>query len=158
MRYLCQVLLLSIAWLDTYLRSGRKWSNFVFVKKRKYSGFFLTEIIVASAIIGMLLVGLAMSMYGFAKFNRYQLVRQQCIAAAQAEFDSITATGKPIPDEDFKQLWPKLDVHIKSSAGTGQWQGLSLVEVTANGMSYSKEVKVKLARYVLENKTLTEEE
>lgn len=125
----------------------------MFGKNKKYRGFFLTEIIVASAIIGMLLVGLAMSMYGFAKFNRYQLVRQQCIAAAMAELDSISSTGNPIPDEDFKRLWPKLDVNIKSSAGTGQWQGLSLLEVTANGMSYSKEVKVKLARYVLENET-----
>ena len=118
----------------------------------------MTEIIVASAIIGMLLAGLAMSMYGFAKFNRYQLVRQQCIAAAQAELDSITVTGKPIPDEDFKRLWPRLEVNIKSSAGTGQWQEMKLVEVTAKGMSYSKEVKIKLARYVLENKTLAEEE
>lgn len=123
----------------------------MFGKNKKNSGFFITEIIVASAIIGMLLVALAMSMYGFAKFNRYQLVRQQCTAAARAELDSITITGKPIPDEDFKRLWPKLDVNIKNSAGTGQWQGLSLVEVTANGMSYSKEVKVKLSRYVLEN-------
>ena len=118
-------------------------------KNIKNSGFFLTEIIVASAIIGMLLVGLAMSMYGFAKFNRYQLVRQQCIAAIQATLDSISTTGKPIPDEDFKRLWPKLEVNIERSAGTGQWQGLSLVEVTANGMSYSKEVKVTLARYIL---------
>ena len=123
----------------------------MFGKNKKYSGFLITEIIVASAIIGMLLVSLAMSMYGFAKFNRYQLVRQQCIAAAQAELDCITITSKPIPDEDFKRLWPKLDVNIKNSAGTGQWQGLSLVEVTTNGMSYSKEVKVKLSRYVLEN-------
>jgi len=111
----------------------------------------LTEIIVASAIIGMLMIGLAISMYGFAKFNRYQLVRQQCIAAIMAELDSITTTGKPIPDEDLKRLWPKIDINIKTSPGTGQWHGLSLIEVTANGMSYSKEVKVKLARYILEN-------
>ena len=130
----------------------------MFGKNKKYSGFFLTEIIVASAILGILLVGLAMSLYGFAKFNRYQLVRQQCIAAAQAELDSITTTGKPIPDEDFKRLWPKLDVNIKSSAGTDHWQAIVLVEVTTNGMSYNKEVKVKLARYVLESKTLAEEE
>ena len=127
-------------------------------KNKKYSGFLLTEIIVASGILGIILVALAMSMYGFAKFNRYQLVRQQCIAAAQAELDSITTTGNPIPDEDFKRLWPKLDVNIKNSPGTDQWQGLSLVEVTANGMSYSKEVKIKLARYVLKNKPLAEEE
>jgi prepilin-type N-terminal cleavage/methylation domain-containing protein len=130
----------------------------VFGKNKKYRGFGLTEVIVASGILGILLVALAMSMYGFAKFNRYQLVRQQCTAAAQAQLDSITTTGKPIPDEDFKRLWPKLDVNITSSAGTDQWQGLSLVEVTANGMSYNKEVKVKLARYVLENKPPAEEE
>ena len=130
----------------------------MFGKNKKNSGFFLTEIIVASGILGILLVGLAMSMYGFAKFNRYQLVRQQCIAAAQAELDSITATGTPIPDEDFKRLWPRLDVNIKSSAGTNQWQEMTLVEVTTNGLSYSKEVKVKLARYVLENILLAEEE
>jgi type II secretory pathway pseudopilin PulG len=130
----------------------------VFAKNKKNSGFFLAETIVASGVLALLLAGMAMSLYGFAKFNRYQLVRQQCIAAARAELDSITITGKPIPDEDFKRLWPKLDINIKSSTGTGQWQGLSLVEVTANGISYNKEVKVKLARYVLQNKTLTEME
>ena len=130
----------------------------MFAEKRKNSGFFLTEIIVASAVLGILIVGLAMSLYGFAKFNRYQLVRQQCISAAQAELDSITTTGKPIADEDFKRLWPRLDVNIKSSAGTDQWQAIVLVEVTAKGMSYNKEVKVKLARYVLENKPLAQGE
>jgi type II secretory pathway pseudopilin PulG len=130
----------------------------VSVKNKKYGGFFITEIIVALSILAILLVGLALSLYGFAKFNRYQLIRQQCIAAAQAELDSITTTGKPIPDEDFKRLWPKLDVNIKSSAGTGQWQAMTLVEVTTNGMSYNKTVKVKLARYVLENKLLAKEE
>ncbi len=130
----------------------------MFGKNKKYSGFFITEVIVASPILGIILVGLATSMYGFAKFNRYQLVIQQCIAAAQAELDSITTTGKPIPNEDFKRLWPKLEVNIESSAGTEQWQGLSLVEVTTNGMSYQKEVKVKLARYVLENMLLAKEE
>ena len=130
----------------------------MFCKNRKYRGFFIAEIIVATGVLAILMVGLAMSLYGFAKFNRYQLVRQQCIAAAQAELDSITTTGKSIPDEDFNRLWPKLNVNINSSPGTGQWQGLSLVEVTANGMSFSKEVKVKLIRYVLENKTLTEKD
>ncbi len=130
----------------------------MFGKNRKNKGFFLTEIIVASAIIGMLLAGLAMSLYGFAKFNRYQLVRQQCIAAIQATLDSITATGKPIPAEDFKRLWPKLDVNIESSAGTGQWQDMKLVEVTVKGMSYNKQVKITLARYVLENEIPATEE
>lgn len=128
------------------------------VKNKKYGGFFITEIVVASAILAILLVGLALSLYGFAKFNRYQLVRQQCIAAAQAELDSITITGKPIPDEDFKRLWPKLGVNIKKSAGMGQWRAMTLVEVTTNGMSFSKEVKVQLARYVLADESLAKGE
>jgi type II secretory pathway pseudopilin PulG len=120
----------------------------VSAKNEKRGGFMLTEMMVAATILGILLVVLALSLNGFAKFNRYQLVRQQCIAAAQAELDSITATGKPIRDEDFERLWPKLTISIKSSPGTGQWQGLKLIEVTANGKSYRKEVKVQLARYV----------
>ena len=130
----------------------------MFGKKNKNNGFLLTETIVASGVLAILLAGLAVSLYGFAKFNRYQLIKQQCIAAAQAELDSITTTGKPIPDEDFKRLWPRLDVNIKSSQGTDQWQATTLVEITAKGMSYNKEVKVKLARYVLENKPLAKGE
>ena len=118
----------------------------------------LTEMMVAATILGILLVVLALSLNGFAKFNRYQLVRQRCIAAAQAELDSITATGTPIPDEDFERLWPKLTISIKSSPGTGQWQGMKLVEVTANGKSFSKEVKVQLARYALGDKSLAQGE
>ena len=59
--------------------------------------------------------------------------------------------ARPIPDEDFERLWPKLGVNIKRSAGTGQWQAMTLVEVTATGKSVNKEVNVKLARYVLGN-------
>jgi len=125
-------------------------------QNRKCGGFLLTEIIVGLSILGILLAGLAMSLYGFAKFNRYQLVRQQCIAAAQAELDSIASTGKPISDEDFERLWPKLSVSIKKSPGAGQWQGTELVEVTTNGKSFRTEVKIHLARYILRDESLAE--
>ena len=115
----------------------------------KRDGYLLTETAVALGLLGILLSGLGLSLHGFAKFNRYQLTRQQCIAAARAQLDSITATGKPIPDEDIKRLWPKLSVTIGESAGAGQWEGLKLVEVVAGGISFGKEVKVRLCRYVL---------
>jgi prepilin-type N-terminal cleavage/methylation domain-containing protein len=118
-------------------------------KKKKFRGFSLTEIVVALAVLGMVLVGLALSLNAFAKFNRYQWMKQHCIAAAQAELDSIAVTGEVIRDEDFVRLWPNLDVSIKESAGAGQWEGMKLVEVTASGMSFNKEVKVQLCRYVL---------
>jgi type II secretory pathway pseudopilin PulG len=115
----------------------------------KHSGYLLTETAVALSLLGILLAGLGLSLHGFAKFNRHQLTRQQCIAAAQAQLDSIAATGKPVPDEDMGRLWPKLNVTIGESAGTGQWEGLKLVEVTASGKSFGKEVQVRLSRYIL---------
>jgi len=125
-------------------------------KKTRYGGFLMTEIIVALTIMAMLLAGLALSMNGLAKFNRYQLVRQQCIAAAQAQLDSITATGKSISDEDFHRIWPQLSVSIEKSAGDDQWQSMELIEVTANGRSFRKEVKIQLSRYVSRDVPLAE--
>ena len=117
-------------------------------ERRKHAGFLLTEIMVATMVVGILLGLLALSLQGFAKFNRYQLIRQRCIAAAQAQLDSITATSKPIGEEDFQRLWPKLSTSIETSPGEGRWRDLTLVEVTATGKNYRKEVKVTLSRYV----------
>jgi type II secretory pathway pseudopilin PulG len=125
-------------------------------KKTRYGGFLLAEIIVALTVMAMLLAGLAFSMNGMAKFNRYQLVRQQCIAAAQAQLDSLTATGKPIEDEDFSRIWPELSVSIEKSAGQGQWQAAQLVKVTASGNSFHKNVEIQLSRYVSRDIPLVE--
>jgi type II secretory pathway pseudopilin PulG len=117
--------------------------------KNKYGGFTVAEIIVALVVLGMVMAGLALSLQTFAKLNRGQWMRRHCIAAAQAQLDSITVTGEAIRDEDFKRLWPDLSVSIKESAGAGQWEGMKLVEVTANGRTFGKEVKVQLCRYFL---------
>ncbi len=119
-------------------------------------GFLLTELIVSLSVLGMLLAGLAFSLTGFARFNRYQLVRQQCIAAAQAQLDSIAATGRPIPDEDFSRLWPGLTVAVRQTPGEGQWQGTQRFEVTASGKSSRKEVSIRLSRYILGEKSPAE--
>ncbi|OHB54404.1 MAG: hypothetical protein A2173_06620 [Planctomycetes bacterium RBG_13_44_8b] len=118
-------------------------------KKKICDGFLLAEMIVALTVTGILLVGFTLSLHAFATFNSYQLVRQRCIAAAQAQLDSIAATGQAVADEDFQRLWPKLNVSIKKSAGTGQWESMELVEVTTKGKSFRNEVKVQLSRYIL---------
>ncbi len=125
-------------------------------RNSKHRGFLMTEIIVALSVLGLLLGGLGVSLAGFARFNRYQLTRQQCIAAAQAQLESITATSKPIPDQEFTRLWPGLTVSIREIPGVGQWQGLTLVEVTSSDKpalsavegSRRKNVEIQLSRYV----------
>ncbi|HUV63056.1 MAG TPA: type II secretion system protein [Sedimentisphaerales bacterium] len=114
----------------------------------KYRGFLMTEIIVALTVLGMLLAGLGVSLAGFARFNRYQLTRQRCIAAAQAQLESIAATGQPIPDQDFTRLWPGLTVSVREKPGEAQWQHLALVEVAASGMTHRKNVEIQLSRYI----------
>jgi len=124
----------------------------VSVKDKKHSGYLLTELMVTLIVLGMLLAVLALSLNGFAKFNNYQLVRQQCISAAQAELDSIAVTAAPIPEEDFKRLWPGLAVSIQQSPGVGQWNGAKLVSVTVTGSSFKKEVEIQINRYILDEK------
>jgi hypothetical protein len=125
-------------------------------RKRECGGFLLTEIIVALTVLATLLAGMAFSLNGLAKFNRYQLIRQQCIAAAQAELDCLTSTGKPIKDEDFSRIWPGLSVSIEKSDGQGQWQGIQLVKVRTNGKYLRKHVTVELSRYVSRDEPLAE--
>ncbi len=124
--------------------------------KRRSGGFIFAEIAVGLTVMAMLLAGVAFSMNGMAKFNRYQLIRQHCIAAAQAELDSITATGEPIGDEDFSRIWPQLSVSIEKSAGQGQWQGAQLVKVTTSGKYLRKQVTIELSRYISLDEPLIE--
>lgn len=117
-------------------------------KNRRHSGFILTEMIVSLSLFALLLAGLALSLYGIAKFNHYQLIRQECIAAAQAQIESIATTGEAISDDDIADLWSNINVSSKKSPGTGQWASMELLEVTAVGKSFRKEVKIRLSRYL----------
>jgi type II secretory pathway pseudopilin PulG len=119
--------------------------------KRIFAGFLMVEIIVALTVLAMLLAAVAFSLNGMAKFNRYQLIRQQCIAAAQAELDSMTATGESISNEEFSRLWPELKVSVKETEGTDQWEGMKLVEVIASGKYLRKQVTIELSRYIRRN-------
>ena len=130
----------------------------MFAKNKKYHGYMLMEIIIAVFLLGVLITAFTLSLSGFARFNRFQLVRQQCVSAAQAELDSIAATGEPIPEEDMKRLWPKLDVSIELSDGTGRWQGLKFVEIQVNGLSFNQQVKIQLSRYIAGDRLIAEQE
>jgi len=121
-------------------------------ENRKYSGFLLMELTVSLTVLGILLACLALSLNGFRRFNHYQLVRQHCISAAQAQLDSIAITGKSIHEKHFKRLWPELSVLVQESAASGQWEGMKLVKVRTKGKSFNKEVEIELCRYILAEK------
>jgi type II secretory pathway pseudopilin PulG len=116
-------------------------------KNKKYKGYLFVELVIGFTIFGILLASLGILLHGFAKFNLYQVVRQQCVAAAQAQLDSISATGQPVSENDFNRLWPKINVTIEQFEGIGQWKGLKLVRAKTSGMSFNSPVKVELSRY-----------
>ena len=123
---------------------------------KRYGGFFFVETGTAMGVMAVLLTLLALSLHGFARFNRYQLVRQNCIAAAQAQLDSIAVTGEPIAQADFNRLWPNLSISMKKSPGTGRWLGTQLVKVMATGKSFRKEIKIEMARYISQDESAVE--
>ena len=119
------------------------------IRTNKYNGFLIAEMLMGFVILGILTVGLAVSLNAFSRFNGYQMVRHRCIAAGSAQLESISVIGEPISDEDFKRLWPGISVSLERSAGTDQWQGTELVKVTTSGKSYRRKAEVVLARYIL---------
>ena len=108
----------------------------------------MIEMMVALGILGILVVGLAQTQYQVQRFNAVQLARMRCIAAAQAQLDSIAVTGGPIAADELARLWPDIRLEVEQSAGEGQWTGLRLLKVTAVGKAKGPEVEVELTRYV----------
>jgi prepilin-type N-terminal cleavage/methylation domain-containing protein len=119
--------------------------------KRKIgkNGFMLMEVMVALIVLGVIMGCTAAALSAFGKFNKYQLVRQKCIAAAGGLLDCIAATGKPISDEDFQKLWPRAEFKITQTPGKDRWQGLELTNVKVTAKSANRDVSVELERYFL---------
>ena len=115
----------------------------------KHNGFLLTELMVAMAVLVIILACMAMMLKVFKNINQYQLARQQCISAAQAQLDCIAVTGEPISEENLKRLWPKMNIEVKRSDGIGQWEGLKLIKVSATAKADNKDVSVELARFLV---------
>ncbi|MCE5340085.1 MAG: hypothetical protein LLF92_03025 [Planctomycetaceae bacterium] len=121
-------------------------------KKFKNNGSLMAETMIAMALLGTIMVCMAIGLKTFGNFNKYLFAKQRCISAAQAQLDSISATGTPISDEINKRLWPKVKINIEESQGSGQWQGLKLVKVKAVEQSGQKQAHIEMARYFAEKK------
>jgi type II secretory pathway pseudopilin PulG len=111
------------------------------------NGFLTVELVVATALLGMLMAGMAVSLGGFAAFNAYLWTRQRCTAAAQAQLDGLVATGRPIEPQELQRLWPEVEVALDVQTGAPPWEGLQRVEVTATAPARVREVRVRLVRY-----------
>ncbi len=118
-------------------------------KDRHSRGFLLAEVMVAIGLLGLIVAGLGISLAGMTRFNGAQWGRQQCIAAAQAQLDSLTATGRLLNDEDIARLWPDVILTTEQAPGEGQWHGLELVQVSATIKAHPRQATVRLARYVV---------
>jgi type II secretory pathway pseudopilin PulG len=116
-------------------------------KRIRCRGFLLAEVIVATALLGLIIAGLAVSMNGFSMFNDCQWARQRCAAAAEGQLDSLAATGRLIEPQEIKRLWPGVEVTVDKSAGVTPWDGLELIQVTATAQAGPRRITVHLARY-----------
>ncbi|MHC4758616.1 MAG: hypothetical protein ACYTE8_08160, partial [Planctomycetota bacterium] len=106
------------------------------------------ELAVTLGLMGIILTCLSISLISFQRFNDYQLTRQKCIAAAQAQLESMALSGTKLDDGTLKRLWPKVSIEVEKSPAAGQWQGLELIKVTADSHSFNKDVKIELSRYI----------
>jgi len=61
---------------------------------------------------------------------------------------SVATTSAVIPEKQLQALWPRVTVSLARHPGQDQWQGLQRIDVTAQGKSYERTVKVTLSRYV----------
>lgn len=123
-------------------------SSVVSSRTRKPRGFLVADLIVGITLFGVLMAGLAVSVYGFGAFNRYQWTRQQCIAAAAAQLDSMAARGIPIEPDECERLWPRVTLSVERAPGEDQWAGLERIGAKASAAAGARQVVVELIRYV----------
>ena len=116
--------------------------------QRRAGGWLVAELLVGLSLIALTIGGLAAARFHARQLHELHLGKQQCVAAAQAQLDSITATGAVLSDAEVQRLWPGVKVAVTRADGEGDWAGLTRVSVTAATERNRRTVQVQLARYV----------
>jgi hypothetical protein len=115
----------------------------------KKHGFIIAEMVTAGFLLLVVLGSFMFALGAYSRFNAVQFARQRCIAAAQAQLDSFSATGSPLSAAEAAKLWPdvKIDVNFDRPRW-GQWKGMHLVTVDATAEHKGKTAAVKMSRYI----------
>jgi hypothetical protein len=115
---------------------------------RARGGFLLIEAFTSIVLLGMLVGAWMMLQSSAGALNEVHLARQRCILAAQAQLESLTATGAAIAEAEVERCWPGVRTEIRRQAGEGGWQGLTLATVSASLQVRGRTVRVEFSRYV----------
>jgi hypothetical protein len=115
---------------------------------RRNGGWLIAELGVTLILLGTIGVCLARLMQTTNHFHAYHLLKHRCLAAAEAQLDSYSATGEPLDEEIAKRLWPAVELETETRAGEGPWQGLTRITVTAKGWYGGREREIVLQRCV----------
>ena len=116
---------------------------------RRCRGFLLTETVVALALLAVLLgaFGYALSRHR-AGMDRL-LLRQQALAAAEAQLQRLRSGVPPLSDTEFTETFRRLRSSLQQEPGEGDWAGLTRCRVTVEGPSSSpRPVTVMLVGYI----------
>ena len=116
-------------------------------KHRKNNGWLLTEIAVVLFVLASFFMVMISATATFGRFNWLLQNKQRCVAAARAQVDSVVSTGRALKDEDFKRLWPRMEVDVDIRDGAGDWKGLKLCVVTTSVKARKRNIEIRLSQY-----------
>ena len=114
---------------------------------RKQKGLLSVELVVAISVLATVIGVLVALGHSFGILNNKLWAKHICRNAGQAQMDSIAVTGTPIDNAVFNKLWPGVTCQLKTSDGSGQWQGLQKIDLTLSKKVKQKDVQVQLTRY-----------
>jgi type II secretory pathway pseudopilin PulG len=118
------------------------------MRARSTKGYLIAELLVSMALLALLTGAMTVAASTFSQLNDYQFTRQKCLAAAQAQLESLATTRQELSAEDIQRLWPTVALAVQRQPGAGQWAGLTRLSATASAPCRGQEVRVTLVRYV----------
>lgn len=118
------------------------------MRAKSIQGYLIMELLVSMAILALLTGAMTVAATSFSQLNDYQLTRQRCLAAAQAQLESLAESHQELSAEDIQRLWPRVALAVGREPGEGQWAGLTRLTATASCPVRGQDVRVTLVRYV----------